>query len=103
MADGAETAITDRLDYIAQIFQVALASQLDAGREHLRSDPITAAIFDQTSGKWTPSGELQRRLAKSTEKAESTIRARLTELAERGLIQQRGEARNREYRSSGLV
>jgi hypothetical protein len=92
-----------RLDYIAQILQVALAPQLDAGREHLRSDPLTAAIFDQTAGDWMPSGALQRSLAEATGKVERTVRTRLGELAERGLISQRGEGHSRSYRSAGLV
>lgn len=98
-----EDEVISRLDRIAQVLQLALAPQLDSGREHLRSDPLTASIFDQTAGKWVASGNLQRRLAKSSGKGESTVRARLAELGDRGLLERRGEARSREYRSSGLV
>jgi hypothetical protein len=102
-SEEASQEIISRLDYIAQILQVAFAPQLDTGRQHLRSDPIAAEIFDRTAGTWRSSGDLQRDLAKATGKGTSTIRERLTELAQRGLLEQRGEARNREYRSAGLV
>lgn len=102
-AQSPESELLSRLDRITQVLELALAPQLDAGRDHLRADSLTASIFDLTAGKWVASGDLQRRLAKASGKAESTVRARLTELGERGLLERRGEARSREYRSSGLI
>lgn len=103
VVEQVDNDVIARLDYIATILQVALAPQLDAGRTHLRSDTLTAAIFDQTAAKWVGSGELQRRLAKESGKTERTVRTRLGELADRGLIAQRGEGTKREYKSAGLV
>ena len=98
-----EDAILARLDRISQILQIALAPQLDAGRDHLRADALTAAIFDQTAGKWVASGDLQRDLAKASGAAERTVRRRLVELTERRFIEHQGEGNSRRYRSAGLV
>jgi hypothetical protein len=95
--------LLERIERITALLEVALAPQLEAGRESLRRDPIDGAIFDHTAGNWVLTGELQASVTKATKAKDRTIRDRIGGLVERGLLQKRGGARNIEYRSAGVV
>jgi hypothetical protein len=92
-----------RLDRLTAMLELALAPQLDAARERLRSDPLDAAIFDATAEGWIPAAELQRVLIAKTGAKKRTVQTHLGELVTAGHLEQRGGRRFSEYRSSGLI
>jgi hypothetical protein len=98
----ADEAIIHRLDLILATLRLAFARQLRETRDEMRSDDVTAAILDVTEN-WTPSTDVQRRVAKGTGKTERRVRDRLPGLVEQGVIAARGSERKLEYRRTGLI
>jgi len=98
----AHEEITERLDLILATLRLAFASELGAARDAYRSDRVNAAILDATEA-WTASTDIQRQAAKTADAGTSTVRARLPELVQAGLLQARGTERRMEYRRSGLI
>lgn len=96
----ADDAVLTELRRIRSLIELAFKPQLDAARESLQADPLNAAIFKATRSKWVGSGALQRQIKGH---GASTVRGRLAELADWGLLERRGGGPAREYRSSGLA
>jgi hypothetical protein len=95
-----DDAVLAELRRMTSLLELAFKPQLDAARESLHADPLNSAIFKATRSKWVGSGALQRQIKGH---GGSTVRGRLAELADRGLLERRGDGPAREYRSSGLA
>lgn len=96
----ADEAILAELRRLSALIELAFRNELEAGRAALLADPLNRAIFKATKTKWVGSGEIQRRI---TNAGNSTIRERLSELADQGLLDRRGDGPAREFRSKGLI
>lgn len=92
----------ERLDLILGTLQLAFETQLQQAGSTYRSNPVVAAILDETE-EWVASGELQHRVAKATSMTTRTVRERLRELADKRVLTIRGPANQPEYRKSGLI
>jgi hypothetical protein len=98
----ADEEVVQRLDLILATLRLAFKRQLGEARDEMRANTVTAAILDETT-VWTPSTEIQRKVAKATGGGQSTVRSRLSELVEQGVLQARGSERKMEYRRTGLI
>lgn len=94
--------VVERLDLILGTLQLAFEAPITDARNRYRSDPIVAAILDETDD-WVSSGELQQRVAKATSKSTRTVRERLRELADKRVLFVRGPGNQPEYRKSGIL
>lgn len=94
--------VVERLDLILGTLQLAFEAPISEARDRYRSDPVVAAILDETDD-WVSSGELQQRVAKSTSKSTRTVRERLRELADKRVLSMRGPGNRTEYRNSGIL
>jgi Fic family protein len=109
MSEGAPKAasggqeIVERLDRLMTLLEVALAPQLEQGREAVRKDPVDASILDLTAGKWIPTAKLQMQVEAKTETKDRTIRDHIKVLVERGFLQSQGGGRSTQYRSTGVI
>jgi predicted transcriptional regulator YheO len=99
MTDG---EILRRLDKIQATLQLAFRPQLEQVRKAIRSDEVNTSILD-LSEDWIASSALQKAVAKETGKSTRTVRDRLSELAEQGILDVRGSEKRLEYRRTGLA
>jgi hypothetical protein len=99
----ATDALLERVDRLTVILELALSPQLAAARSALREDPVSAAIFDLLGSEWIASASLQKTVAARTARTTRTVRERLGELADRGLIETQGAGRSTEYRGRGVI
>lgn len=95
--------LVERLDRITAILKLAHSEALNVARSQLRSEPAKAAIMDTVSNGWMQTKTVQERAARKANASERTIRDHLIELVGLGVLEKRGEARNTEYRSTGVI
>lgn len=98
----ADEEVLHRLDLILATLRLAFAPQLRAACEDMCKDDVTAAILDETES-WTASTDVQSRAAKSTGRSARTVRDRLPELVDQGVLQARGTERKMEYQRTGFI
>ena len=98
----ADEEVVQRLDLILATLRLAFAPQLREARDEMRGNPVTAAILDATED-WTASTGIQSTVAKKTGAHAATVRARLSELADQGVLAGRGTERKMEYRRTALI
>lgn len=99
---SADDEVLKRLDLIQATLQLAFAPQLDAAREAIRGDDVSAAILD-VSEDWIASKELQEKAAAKTSQSTRSVRDRLSRLVAQRVLEARGTERRMEYRRTGLV
>jgi hypothetical protein len=97
-----DDALLRRLDRIQATLQLAFRPQLEQVRNAVRSDAVNASILD-IADDWVGSSALQRAVANKTGKSTRTVRDRLPELAEQGVLEVQGSEKRLEYRRTGLV
>lgn len=97
----ADPEFLERLDLIQATLRLAFRPQIDRAQEEIRADDVNAAILDATD-EWIGSSKLQNVVAAKTKRSERTVRTRLAELVDQGILAVRGEGRP-EYRRTGLV
>jgi Fic family protein len=102
-AESATNALIERMDRIVAILKLAHAESLARTRERLHADTAKKAILEVVGEDWQGTKSVQERAAKTAGASERTIREHLGELVALGVLDRRGEARNTEYRSSGIV
>ena len=94
--------VLDRLDRLIAIVSLAFANEIDAARERIRANPVSASILDSASD-WTAAGELQRQVAEQTGMSARSVRAKLTELVSVGAVDIRGGGPSTAYKTTGLI
>jgi hypothetical protein len=98
-----ESTMIASVDRLTHLLELALAPELDARRAELRSDPIDAAIFDNTASDWIAAADLQQKVNASVGVKPRTLQLHLSKLIDSGLVEHRGGKRYAEYHSSGLI
>jgi DNA-binding FadR family transcriptional regulator len=97
-----DTEVVARLDTIIAILKLANRDAIAAARTEILSDRVNREILDRTS-KWAGSGSLQTAVAKKSGASTRTVRERIAELADQGLLERRGGGPATEYRSTGVI
>lgn len=95
--------VVERLDRLIALLTIVHGDAISRQREELAADPVNAAIMAEVDGAWVPSGELQRRVSKSTKVAPRTVLRAITGLSGRRLLLSRGSGKSIAYRSSGVL
>jgi hypothetical protein len=94
--------ILRRLDRIQATLRLAFAPQLQQAGAAIRADAVSAAILD-IAEDWTPTTQLQERVAKKAGVKARSVRERFPGLVEQGVLEVRGTEKRPEYRRTGLV
>lgn len=90
------------LTQIAAILQIAHANAIESVRTELMEDKANKAIFKAASS-WTTTAELEKAVVTSKAASRATLYRRLSDLADRGLLERRESGGKTEYRTSGLI
>lgn len=94
--------IAARLDTLIALHRLTHRDALEAARNDILSDPVNREVLRRAS-KWVGAGSLQTTVARTTGASTRTVRDRLAELLDQGLLERRGGGPTTEYRSSGLL
>lgn len=87
----ADEPVVERLDLLISTFKLAFAREIDAAREKVRGDALSAAILDATAEAAVRSGDLQTAVATAVSTATPrTVRRRIQELVSLGALRQTG-------------
>lgn len=95
--------VTQRLDRIIVLLQLAFRDQIDNARSVVMADPVAAAVLDATEEDWVAAGTLKRQVASATKQSERTVARRLSQLVAQGWLQVAGAGASVRYRSTGLT
>lgn len=95
--------VLQRLDRIIFLLGLAFRDQIDAARQEVLRDPVSAALVDTAAEDWITAGDLKRRAAAATKQSERTVSRRLSQLVAEGWIDVAGSGANVKYRSSGIA
>jgi hypothetical protein len=99
---GSTAEVVSRLDKVIALLRVGFGGELSRVGEEVDRDPVSRQILELTED-WIPAGDLTKKVADATGKGERTVRERVGDLVELGLLESEGATRNRKYRSSGLI
>jgi hypothetical protein len=97
-----KAALEDKLDLLISLQRIAHAPALDAEREAILADPVSKAVLSE-SAEWINAGPLQKAVAKKAKTSVPTVKRRIAELVERGLLKRTGGGAHVEYRTMGLI
>lgn len=100
--DEFQDEVLQRLDTVIQLLKLGVAEELADVGERLRQDAAHAAILSLCADGWVSSSRIQEVVSKQAKVTDRTVRNRLTELVEAGVVQRRGTSPP-EYRGTGLV
>jgi hypothetical protein len=95
--------VLKRLDTLIAIMQLAFRNQLDAARQQITADPISAEILEISANDWVEAGELKRRVALGTKQSERTVARRIATLVAQRALDQSGSGSRVRYRATGLI
>lgn len=90
------------LTQIAAMLQIAHSDAIDAARVELMKDEANKAIF-KAAGSWSTAAELEGIVVASKAASRATLYRRLSDLADRGLLERRDSAGKTEFRNSGVI
>lgn len=95
--------VVRRLDRIAAILELAFREPIEAAREQVRADPVTAAILDLTRDEWVAAGRVKQRASAQTGQSERTVGRRLSTLVDQSFVEAQGQGPSVRYRATGIV
>ena len=58
--------VVARLDTLITLLRLAFRRELDASLAELRSDPVSSAVLDATTGDWVSASELKKTVSSKT-------------------------------------
>jgi DNA-binding transcriptional ArsR family regulator len=96
------SVLADKLDLLISIQKIAHRSALDAERAEISADPVSESLLGHATN-WTDAGALQKAVAGATKASIPTIKRRIAQLVDRGLVKREGAGRSVRYRSTGLI
>jgi Fic family protein len=96
------SALEEKLDLLISLLRIAHREPLQSEHDAVLTDPISKAILDE-SGGWVSAGELQKAVAQKAKTSVPTVKRRIAELVERGLLKRVGGGAHVEYRTTGLI
>jgi hypothetical protein len=70
----ADDAVVERLDLLISTIKLAFSREIDAARERIRSDTVSAGILNATAEATVRSGDLQKTVAASARVDQRTAR-----------------------------
>jgi len=95
-------AISRKLDRLIALQQIGLRKELDSLKDGIKKDKVSQKILEIADGSLS-AGDLQKRVAEITGVSEITVKRRLSELLDKGLILQNREGLNIFYNNSGII
>lgn len=95
-------AISRKLDRLIALQQIGLRKELDSLKDEIKKDKVSQKILEIASGSLS-AGDLQKRVAELTGVSEITVKRRISELLDKGLILQNREGLNIFYINSGII
>jgi hypothetical protein len=99
----ADPEILERLDLMLAVLQLAHQDAIERAGEHIRKDPVNAAILEACADEWIAAGKLTKEVSGRVKMSDRRVRDRIAALTTRRAIQRRGAGPAVEYRSMGLV
>lgn len=94
--------VVQRLDTVIAVLKLAHREEIEQARAAIRSDKVNAAILDG-AGDWAAAGALTKSVARETKQSDRTVRGRVAELVEDGVLAKRGGGPTTEYKTTGLI
>jgi hypothetical protein len=102
MSPTNDTALEEKLDLLISLQRIAHAPALDAERKAVLANPVSKAVLSE-SADWINAGPLQKAVAKNAKTSVPTVKRRIAELVERGLLKRSGSGGRVQYRTTGLI
>lgn len=96
------SALEEKLDLLISLLRIAHRDPLQAERDAILADPISRSILGLTTD-WISAGALQKSVAQNAKTSVPTVKRRIAELVERGLLKRAGAGAHIEYRATGLI
>ena len=93
----------ESLHTIVGLLRVLVAPQLEALREHYRSDELAHRILDATSAEWMSGQELNAAIEASSPAQKKATQRKCVELVQSGLLAARGIRAGRMYRATNIL
>lgn len=97
-----DNEITERLDTIIALINLAFAESIERAKQELMTDPVATAVVDALSGGPLSAGDLKQRAADSCGQSERTVSRRISSLTAQKVIEQSGSGPRSIYRATGL-
>ena len=94
--------ISLKLDALISLYKIGLKKELNILTEEIKKDKVSQKILEMADGSLS-SGELRQKVADSIGVSEVTVRRRISELSEMGLLLSRRENLNVYYTNSGII
>ena len=95
-------SISKKLDRIVALTQIGLRKELDILKEEIKKDKVSQKVLEFSDGTLA-AGDLQEKVAKSTGVSEITVKRRISELLDKGLLLSNRDGQNVFYVNSGIV
>jgi DNA-binding transcriptional ArsR family regulator len=104
MSDSAEILerISDKLDILISISRVAYAEELRGKAREVHGDPVATSILELVAEP-KAYGDLSKMVAQNTGAAEITVKRKIADLKDSGLLRVRKVGRDAYYENSGLL
>lgn len=96
------TDMEKKLDTLIALYKIGLRKELRALSDEIKSDLISTKILELVDGT-LPSGELVIKIAKITGVSEKTVKRRISDLSEKGLLTSNREGLKVYYTNSGII
>ena len=94
--------ISRKLDRLIAIQQIGIRDELNKLKEEIKKDKVSQKILEIADGTLS-AGELQEKVASSANVSEITVKRRISELLDKGLLIQNREGQNIFYVNSGII
>lgn len=94
--------IAKKLDILIAISRLAYRERIDIYAKQIRSDPISAKILEVASEP-IPYGSLSKQVADATGAAEITVKRKLADLRDAGVLVVKKQGRDAIYENAGLL
>lgn len=98
----ADAEVTERLDTIIALLNLAFSEPIGRARKAVLDDPVAAAVLDAVGAGALSAGELKKTVAATTNQSERTVQRRITTLVSERVIEQIGSGPRTSYRATGL-
>lgn len=96
------TVIEDKLDLLISIQKIAHRSALENEQEKVSADPVSKVLLSQAEN-WIDAGPLQKAVAKATKASIPTVKRRIAQLVDSGLMKREGAGPSVRYCSTHLI
>ena len=96
------TEIEKKLDILIALYKIGLNKELRMLSEEVKNDKTSLKILELADGSLTY-GDLVTKIAKIIGVSEKTVKRRISELAEKGLLTSNREGSKVFYTNSGII